>query len=163
MKNTPVAVVSRISTMKALMVPQQMPIEEAVALFSSNEGQHGIFLIDEQRRLAGVVNNADLLDWARVQFNLSPGSLPLPVHRVRRLLNARSISDLAIRESRHMSVGLTDTLVYALETMARYDLEDIAVVDEHGVVVNDLRLSEVLAFALKLRGHTNGNQEAERT
>ena len=76
MKNTPVAVVSKISTMKALMVSQQMPIVEAVERFSSNEGQHGIFLVDDRNRLTGVVNNSDLLDWARVQFNLSPGSLP---------------------------------------------------------------------------------------
>ena len=159
MKNTPVAVVSKISTMKALKVSQQMPIVEAVERFSSNEGQHGIFLVDDRNRLTGVVNNSDLLDWARVQFNLSPGSLPLPVHRVRRLLKAQQISDLAAAESRQMSVKLTDTLAQALDTMSRYDLEDLAVTDEDGRVVNDLRLSEVLAFALKVYGRANGVDE----
>ncbi|MEZ4719798.1 MAG: hypothetical protein R2851_27495 [Caldilineaceae bacterium] len=106
-----------------------------------------------------MVNNSDLLDWKRVQFNLSPGSLPLPVHRVRRLLKAQQISDLAAAESRQMSVKLTDTLAQALDTMSRYDLEDLAVTDEDGRVVNDLRLSEVLAFALKVYGRANGIDE----
>lgn len=160
MKNTPVAVVSKISTMKALVVPQQMPIVDAVEKFASNEGQHGVFLVDADNRLSGVVNNRDLLDWARVQFDLSPGSLPLPVHRVRRLLSARQISDLAMTESRRMHVKLTDTLAQALDTMARYDLEDIAVTDGDGHIVNDLRLSEVLAFAIHIHARKSGAEEA---
>ncbi|MCB0161978.1 MAG: hypothetical protein KDD83_27760, partial [Caldilineaceae bacterium] len=71
----------------------------------------------------------------------------------------QQISDLAAAESRQMSVKLTDTLAQALDTMSRYDLEDLAVTDEDGRVVNDLRLSEVLAFALKVYGRANGIDE----
>ncbi|MEZ4560872.1 MAG: hypothetical protein R2854_31300 [Caldilineaceae bacterium] len=106
-----------------------------------------------------MVNNSDLLDWKASAIQPVAGSLPLPVHRVRRLLKAQQISDLAAAESRQMSVKLTDTLAQALDTMSRYDLEDLAVTDEDGRVVNDLRLSEVLAFALKVYGRTNGIDE----
>jgi len=42
-----------------------------------------------------------------------------------------------------------DALDTALNRMARYGLTAIPVVDEQGRVVNDLRLSEILAFALE--------------
>ncbi len=49
-----------------------------------------------------------------------------------------------------MAVRLDDTIEDALLIMARYALEDIAVLDQEGRVVNDLRLSEVLKVALRL-------------
>ena len=150
MKNAPVAQVSKLSTMKALVLPANTPILDAIHRFASNEGQHGIFLTQEDGRLTGVVNNADLMDWARLQFDVIPGGPPLPVGKVRRLITAQHICDLAARNSEQMSVKLTDTLADALATMGRYNLDDIAVVDEAGRVVNDLRLSEVLSFALRL-------------
>ncbi len=151
MRRTPVSQVSQTSTMKALVLPSETPIEEAIDRFASNEGQHGIFLTGKDGRLAGVVNNADLLDWARLQFELIPGNLPLPVGKVRRLLGAKNIGDLAVPDSKQMSVHLDETLAVALERMARFDLEDIAVVDAENRIVNDLRLSEVVSFALHVR------------
>ena len=151
MRKTPVSKVSQTSTMKALVLPLETPIEEAIDRFASNEGQHGIFLTGKDGCLAGVVNNADLLDWARLQFELIPGDLPLPVGKVRRLLGAKNIGDLAVPDSKQMSVHLDETLAVALERMARFNLEDIAVVDAKNRVVNDLRLSEVVSFALHVR------------
>jgi CBS-domain-containing membrane protein len=156
MKRTPVARVSELSTMKALILPEDTPILEAIDRFASNEGQHGIFLTQENGRLIGVVNNRDLMDWARLQFDVIPGDLPLPVGKVRRLITATCICDLAAPDSKQMSVKLSDTLADALAKMATYELDDIAVVDDKGQVVNDLRLSEVLSFALRVnRGQSS--------
>lgn len=150
MKRTSVAEVSALSTMKALVLPEKTPLAEAIDSFASNEGQHGIFVSGEDGKLAGVVNNADLLDWARLQFDVMPGD-PLAVGKVRRLMSAKNISDLAGRNSKSMSVTVTETLADALERMATFELEDIAVLDEDGRIVNDLRLSEVLSFALRIQ------------
>ena len=149
MKNTLVAEVSALSTMKALVLPERTPLTEAIDRFASNEGQHGIFLTGDDGRLSGVVNNEDLLDWARLQFDVMPGD-PLPVGKVRRLISATAISDLAGRNSARMSVRVNETISDALIRMASFELEDIAVLDEEGRVVNDLRLSEVLSFALRM-------------
>lgn len=136
--------------MKALVLPEKTPLAEAIDRFASNEGQHGIFLRGEDGSLAGVVNNGDLMDWARLQFDVMPGDLPLPVGKVRRLISATTIRDLAGRNSARMSVSINDSLADALTKMATFDLEDIAVLDETGHIVNDLRLSEVLSFALRV-------------
>ncbi len=90
MKKTLVAEVSALSTMKALVLPERTPLAEAIDRFASNEGQHGIFLTGDDGRLSGVVNNEDLLDWARLQFDVMPGD-PLPVGKVRRLISATTI------------------------------------------------------------------------
>ena len=150
MKNTPVAEVSAQSTMKALVLPERTPLTEAIDRFASNEGQHGIFLTGDDGRFSGVVNDEDLLDWARLQFDVMPGD-PLPVGKVRRLISATTISDLAGRNSARMSVRVNETISDALVRMASFELEDIAVLDEEGRVVNDLRLSEVLSFALAIQ------------
>ena len=150
MKRTPVSEVSALSTMKALVLPEHTPLAEAIDQFASNEGQHGIFLRGDDGRLTGVVNNSDLMDWARLQFDVMPGDLPLPVGKVRRLISATCIRDLAARNSARMSVSVNDSLADALSRMATFELEDIAVLDEGGHIVNDLRLSEVLSFALRI-------------
>ena len=98
-----------------------------------------------------MVNNVDLLDWARLQFDVMPGKAPLSVGKVRRLISATVIRDLAVPGSEHKSINVTDSLDNALATMADYDLEDIAVIDDDGRIVNDLRLSEVLSFALHIQ------------
>ena len=150
MKKTPVEKVSQISTMKALVLPEDTPIEEAIDRYASNQGQHGIFLTDSNGRLTHVVNNSDILDWARLQFDLVPGSLPWPVGKVRRLLSAKIIAHLAVPNSKTMAVHLDETIDEALKKMAQYDLEDVAVVDDDYRIVNDLRLSEVVSFALHI-------------
>lgn len=148
MNKTTVDHISARSTMKALVLPEHTPLMEAIDRFASNEGQHGIFLVNNDNRLTGVVNNMDLLDWARLQFDVMPGKAPLTVGKVRRLISAKYVSDLAVPNSERKSINLNETLADALTKMANYDLEDIAVVDNDGHIVNDLRLSEVLSFAL---------------
>lgn len=149
MKQTLVSEVAALSTMKALVLVQDTPLVEAIDRYASNEGEHGIFLCDENGVLTGVVADADMLDWARLQFDVMPGD-PLPVGKVRRLMSATHISDLAGRNSERMSVTVNETLADALERMAMFELDDIAVLDETGQIVNDLRLSEVLSFALRI-------------
>jgi CBS domain-containing protein len=157
MKRTSVEKVIELSTMKALVLHKDTSLAEAIDRFASNEGQHGIFLVGDGDNLVGVVNNEDLLDWARLQFDTMPGD-PLPVGKVRRLISATSISDLAGPDSKRMSVRINETLADALARMASFELEDIAVLDEQGRIVNDLRLSEVLSFALHIRsGNESGS------
>ena len=82
-----------------------------------------------------------------------PGKAPLAVGKVRRLISAKSIRDLAIPNSERKAININDSLADALVHMGNYDLRDVAVVDDDGLIVNDLRLSEVLAFALRVQNN----------
>lgn len=151
MRKTRIAEVCEQSTMQALVVSGSTPLEDVIERMAAAYTRHGIFLTDGDGRLQGVVNNSDLRDWARLQFDVPPSDHPISVGKVRRLLGAITIADLAMPESREMSVRLEDTLDVALNKMSQYGLEDIAVLDGNGRVVNDLRLPEVLAYALRVR------------
>lgn len=151
MESTPIARVCQYSPMQALVVAPDQPLEEVIDELAHARSRYAIFLADADGRFVGVVSNSDLLDWARLQFDLLPGEFRLPVSKVRRLLAAEKIGDLAVPDSQQMAVRLDDTLGLALRKMSSYTLEDIAVLDSDGRIVNDLRLSEVLAFALHVR------------
>lgn len=145
-----IATVCQTSPMGALIVEGSLDIQAAIQRFAEDHTRHGIFVVDDGGRLTGVIMNQDLLDWARLQFYLMPAGAKMAVGRVRRLLGARTIGDLAVPDSHRMSVHIDATVEEAMRTMAEFEMEDIAVVDDTGRVVNDLRLSEVLKFALQL-------------
>ena len=150
MKTTKIASVCQKSPMGALIVAEDLPLDEAIRRFASDATLHGIFLLDADDRFAGVISNRDLLDWARMQFDLLSRDFMLPVGKVRRLLNAKTVGDLALPDSVKMAASLEDSLASALFTMSEYGLEDLAILDAEGRIVNDLRLSEVLHFALQI-------------
>lgn len=151
MESTPIARVCEYSPMQALVVAPDAALEDVIDELANARSRYAIFLAAEEGRFKGAVSNSDLLDWARLQFDLLPDESRLPKSKVRRLLAAQQIGDLAGPESSDMSVRLEDTLALALRKMSAYALEDIAVLDKNGRIVNDLRLSEVLAFALQIR------------
>ena len=152
-KSADISIIASTSPMGALLLPYTTPLQEAIWQFASDASLHGIFLVDDQQHLVGVINNTDLLDWARLQFDMYGKDYKLAVHKTRRLLMAKTIGDLALPDSNRMSVSLNDSVETALQKMSRYQLEDIAVVDATGKIVNDLRLSELLNYALKIGGH----------
>ena len=116
---------------------------------ASSHDLHGLFLVDEADRLVGIINNQDLLQWGQIHLDLPLPATSVTLGQVRRLVKARQARDLARPGSAEAAVREDDTLDTALNRMARYGLTAIPVVDEQGRVVNDLRLSEILAYALE--------------
>ena len=104
---------------KRLSARERLLPATAVPLSTSN-----CAAISNPRTSAG--SNNDLLSWAKIYFDLIPPEQPLPVGRVRRLLQARTVSDLAPPESHRMAVRLDETVATAIETMASFGLEDRA-------------------------------------
>ena len=135
--------------MRALVCGMKTPLEVAIEQFAADEhGRRAIFVVDEDGRLRGVVNNHDLLHWARLRLDVPHKDVKLPIGKLRRLMSAETILDLAVPGSEKTAVPLNETLANTINQMALYNLEDIPVLDENGRVVNDLRLSEILSFVL---------------
>lgn len=149
MKTVQVAEVSRQTPLQSLIAHSEMPLSRVVHEFAGDHHLHGIFLVDDQERLVGIINNQDLLQWARLHLDL-----PLPVSsvtlgQVRRLVMAHRARDLARPGSREAAVFEDDTLETALTRMAQHNLTAIPVLDGAGRVIDDLRLSEILAVTLQ--------------
>ena len=141
-----VAEVCEQSEMQALVVNHEMAVVDAVKEFATNHNLRGIFLTDDEERLVGVINKQDLLRWVGLQLNQQPTSEPMPIGQMRRLVNVQKISDLAAPGSENTALYLKDTLADALQKMTSYNLADVPVVDDHGRIINDLRLSEILLY-----------------
>ena len=151
MNTVPVAQLIETTEMQALVVAEDMLLDEAVRQFATNHDLRGIFLTGPDGHLTGVVNKIDLLNWVTMQLDQSPAGEPLSKGQMRRLLHARHVSDLAARGSAEAAVRLDQTLADALQQMTFHKLTDIPVVDENGRIVNDLRLSEILAYMVDQR------------
>ena len=150
MKLTKAAQVCQTSQMLAIIIHQDTLLETAIQQFASNPHVRGIFIVDDADKLVGVVNNHDILPWARMQLDMSPFGSTMPVGKMRRLLLAERILDLAQAGSHLAAVPMDASLADVLDVMFRHNLVDIPVIDENGRIVNDLRLSEVLAYTLNL-------------
>jgi CBS domain-containing protein len=148
MQTVPVAEVCKQSTMQAMVVDRDAPLAEAVRQFASNHDLRGIFLVDENGQLAGVINKQDLLHWVSMLVEKPVSREPMSVGQIRRLVNARRMADLAAPGSENAALRLGDTLSQALQKMTYFNLADMPVVDENNQIINDLRLSEILAYVL---------------
>lgn len=148
MQSVPVAEVSKRSKMQAVIVDRDAPLAEAVHQFAANHILRGIFLVDEEGQLSGVINMQDLLHWVSMLLHKPISREPMSVGRMRRLVGARRMADLAAPGSENAALRLDDTLADALEKMIYFNLSDMPVVDENNQIINDLRLSEILDFVL---------------
>ncbi len=135
--------------MRSMVIHYNTPLDVAIERFAADDELHGIFLMDDNGRLVGVINNHSLLQWARLRFRLPSGALGLSLSQVRRLVLADIMQDLVMPGSDEAVVRMSDTIADALAKMSNYNLLDIPVVDDHGRIVNDLRLSEILSFAVR--------------
>ena len=134
------------SEMHALIVDKDLPLVDAVQQFAMKLDLRGIFITNEDGRLEGVINKQDLLHWVGLQLNQKSAGKPMTVGRMRRLVNAKKVVDLAARGSENTALRLNDTLADALHKMTSFNLADVPVVDDDGRIINDLRLSEILLY-----------------
>jgi CBS domain-containing protein len=151
MQSVMIADVCETSEMQALVVEGDMPLADAVRQFATDHDLRGIFLTGKDGRLTGVLNKVDLLNWVSMQMDQLPAGEPLNKGQMRRMLSARRVADLVATGSEDAAVRLDETVNDALRKMTYHKLADIPVVDADNRIVNDLRLSEILAYMLDNR------------
>ena len=88
------------------------------------------FVEDDADKLVDVVNNHDLLLWSRMQLDMLPTSSAMPAGKMRWLLMAEKISDLAQAGGKLAKVTMDESLADVLDLMFHHSLVDILVVDE---------------------------------
>ncbi len=132
----------------SLVVPHDAKLEDAIRAFTSRSERGGIFVVNSERRLMGMITHTDLLDWARVRL----GALlqaPLPdAHKTIRLANlidATTAGEVMRPNSGQAAVTVNDSLADALMLMIELDLIVVPVVDENSHIIGDLKMSEILA------------------
>ena len=138
---------------ESYLVNPDRPFQEAVHRFATMASARGIFVLDDQGRLLGVLTRRDLLSWARSKFGAELQVAPTRIDEAMRLvslMNAETVGDVMRPETRSASVCKDTTLAVALGLMIKLDLIVLPVIDENDRVIQDIKLSEILAFAANL-------------
>ena len=141
--------VYQLNESASISVPEDATLESLVLALAKRPSIRGIFLIDKNRRLVGIITRSDLLKWARFHFWGEEGMKMIYLREVYHYIDATKVKELAQGDRRSLGVKEDDTLYTALDRMISFGEDIVPVVDGRGRVLGDLTLSEVLVKAIE--------------
>ncbi len=157
MNQLPVTVISENSPQRALWVKAETSLEEVLQELLTKEAPKSVFLLDDQAKLAGILNLKELLVWGWLHLGLLTTPFAMSERKLRRLARSQMAVDLRIPNSQKMTISQQATVAQAVDTLLVSSLDVVAVVDKNGRVVNDLHLEDLLAYAMRqTKEITNG-------
>lgn len=131
-----------------LLVGSNEQLSLVIKRFSNHPDLRGMFVVDEQQHLLGVVTRTDLLDWARVKFG-GMFHAPRPdLDKSIRLINvmrASTAGEFVHPNSYKAAVSTDVSLAQALRVMIELDLILLPVVTKTNQIIGDIKLSDLLA------------------
>lgn len=136
--------------MFSLIVEESTPLKEVIIKFAEREELRGIFVINKEQRLTGVITRSDLLIWTRLKFGLKGSEDFFQWRHVFEVAQATMAKDICCKDSDKTFVHPDTPLEEALMMMQNRELIDIPVVDKEGRILGDVHLSDILAKILKL-------------
>ena len=128
----------------SLIVDEGEEIYKIIKQYAENPSLRGIFVVDKERRLKGIVTRNDLLQWAKFRIGAYSSNDTLIVDKINRYVYSTIVKDIIRRDSSEIYVKPEDSLNSALELMFNEDILAIPVVDEEKRIIGNLILSEVL-------------------
>jgi CBS domain-containing protein len=130
-------------------ISREASLEDVIHRFATEPGIRGIFLVDEERRFAGMVSRTAIIKWAEFQlFGRWQGGLrSSDINELAGTLKARY---LATGDAKSVGVRAGDSLGQAFDQMMRLGEDIIPVLDDGGRIIGDLMLSEVLLKAIEV-------------
>jgi CBS domain-containing protein len=130
---------------RALVIDEDVPVEEVVRRFAKPRMLRAIFTVDAKGRLTGVVTRGDLLDYLKTRLGIWSRAARYPSWgRAIKYLHAKRAKDLVHKGSRDAYVRLNDDVVKALLLMIDHDLIDVPVLDSNGRIVGDIGVSDIM-------------------
>ena len=136
--------VFEIAKTLSLIVDEEEQIYKIIEQYAENPSLRGIFVVDKERRLKGIVTRNDLLQWAKFRIGSYSSNDILIVDKINRYVYSTIVKNIIRRDSSEIYVKPEDSLNSALELMFNEDILAIPVIDEEKKIIGDLILSEVL-------------------
>lgn len=152
LKKFAVADVFQSDLQSMAIVGQDDQFAQVLQSFATEAELRGIFVVDDERHLVGIITRSDLLDWAQAKL----GAFPHPARpgldrtmRIVKMISAATAGEVMHPESIQASVTTDTTLDVALRKMLELELIVLAVVDPRGRIVGELNLSSIFAKSLE--------------
>lgn len=138
----PVRAVFDFDRRLTLPVPADTLVRQALRVFADRPELRAMFVVDRKERLIGVLTRNNLVAWIRDTVGVpAPGS---GWSKVSGLLRTATVADVTAASDRMVFVHPDDAVEEAMRVMIQEGLVCIPVVDAHGHILGDLRLSELL-------------------
>ena len=149
MKTITVGEVYRIHGTATDIVRDDTPLEKVIERFAKEPGLRGVFVIDSGKQFSGVVTRSDLIRWTHYSLFGGRGRQDISISDFYRVVDAVRVKDLMNPGMKALAVKETDSLQTALDKMLDYEADLLPVVDNDYRVLGDLRISEVLLYAIE--------------
>jgi CBS domain-containing protein len=143
-----VADVYRIHDNAIAKVDADLSLKDAIGTLARNPSLRGVFLVDTEFKFVGLMTRVNLLRWAHFNLSGTKDRPEIPVAEIFKIIDAHRAREVATYGHTSYSVRENDTLHVALDKMLDAEEDVIAVLDDEGKVLGDLRLSEVLSYLL---------------
>ncbi|MEN8614406.1 CBS domain-containing protein [Dehalogenimonas sp. THU2] len=141
-----------VPSSRTLTVRESDSIEEAIREFVKQPDVHTLFIVDEQKKLKGLVKLHYILNWVKLKLgmNLSDRTSirggAFQAFEIMKLCQSQTIGDII---SPAVSVKAGNTLEQALHIMVHEQLVELPVVDDVGKLIGEVKLTQLLARMLE--------------
>jgi len=149
MKTIRVGEVFRIHGTATDTVTEDAPLEKVIERFAREPGLRGIFVVNSRQQFSGVVTRSDLIRWTHYSLFGGKGRQDISISEFYRVVDAVRVKDLMNPGMQALAVKETDSLQKALDKMLDHEEDLLPVVDNDYRVLGDLRISEVLLYAIE--------------
>ena len=129
----------RLIVSDPILVTRQMKLHEVVDRVLADPRTRSAYVVDEKRRLLGMIGLKQML--TAVEGSLLIVDKTRPQTRTKRVMLPFSVEEYMVRA---VTVSPEDRLMTALQRMIKHDLEDLAVVDDQGIILGELNGFEIL-------------------
>ncbi len=129
-------------------VREFVSLDVVISMFAARASVQAVFVVDDSGNYKDAITWDDLLKWVTVEVAGGESSRSMSAGNVRRSLFAANTGDLVRGRSMVPPVSESADLATALRIMMDSSEPVLPVVDRGGMVVGDLRVSEILAAAL---------------
>jgi len=132
----------------ALFVRESDGIEAAIRRFAAKPEVHALFVVDEKKRLKGLVKIRHLLNWVRLKLGVSRERRNITVAEAFDVVKLSQSSKIGDIISPAVSVKRDDSLSHALNLMANEELVELAVVNEKNELAGEIKLTGIMFYLL---------------
>ncbi|OGD54946.1 hypothetical protein A3K80_01940 [Candidatus Bathyarchaeota archaeon RBG_13_38_9] len=133
----------------SLIVNEEEKITEIIKHYAEKSSLSGIFVVDKEQKLKGVIIRYDLLQWAKFKIGADIGSDVIAVDEINRYAYSSTAKDIMHKYSAEAYVKPEDSLDLALDIMLNEDTLAIPVIDEEKKIIGDLTFLEVLDLIIQ--------------
>lgn len=149
MKTIRVGEVYRIHGTATDTVREDTPLEKIIERFAREPDLRGVFVVNSRGQFSGVVTRSDLIRWTHYSLFGGKSRQDISISEFYRVVNAVKVKDLMNPGMQALAVKETDSLQTALDIMLDHEEDLLPVVDDDYRVLGDLRISEVLLYAIE--------------